>query len=113
MGGGRDYFLPKGTGGGKRTDGKDVIGAFAAKGYQVVDDPATLRVAKGPRLLALFADDDMDLEIDRDPKQEPSTAEMAGGRAARALGRTTRTVSCCSSKTKTSTRPDTATMPRR
>jgi alkaline phosphatase len=32
MGGGRDYFLPKGTGGGKRTDGRDVIAAFGAKG---------------------------------------------------------------------------------
>lgn len=77
MGGGRDYFLPKGTGGGKRTDGKDVIAAFAAKGYQVVQDTAALLATAGPRVLALFADDDMDFEIDRDPKQEPSTAEMA------------------------------------
>lgn len=77
MGGGRDFFLPKGKGGGKRNDGKDMIAAFAAKGYQVVQDPVALRTAKGPRLLALFSDDDMDLEIDRDPKEEPSTAEMA------------------------------------
>ena len=77
MGGGRDFFLPKGTGGGKRTDGQDVISAFASKGYQIVKDPAALRAATGPRLLALFSDDDMDFEIDRDPKQEPSTAEMA------------------------------------
>ena len=77
MGGGRDYFLPKGKPGGKRTDGKDVIAAFADKGYQVVQDPAALKAAAGPRLLALFSDDDMELEIDRDPKQEPSTAEMA------------------------------------
>ena len=77
MGGGRDYFLPKGKAGGKRSDGKDVIAAFAAKGYQVVQDPAALRTAAGPRLLALFADEDMDFEIDRDPKQEPSNAEMA------------------------------------
>jgi alkaline phosphatase len=77
MGGGRDFFLPKGQGAGKRDDGKDIVSAFAAKGYQVVQDPAALKSATGPRLLALFADEDMDLEIDRDPKQEPSTAEMA------------------------------------
>jgi alkaline phosphatase len=77
MGGGRDYFLPKGQGGGKRNDGKDVVAAFAAKGYQVVNDSAALKTAAGPRLLGLFADEDMDLEIDRDAKQEPSTAEMA------------------------------------
>jgi alkaline phosphatase len=77
MGGGRDYFLPKGKGGGKRGDGNDIIAAFAGKGYQVVQDPVALKSASGARLLALFSDDDMDLEIDRDPKQEPSTAEMA------------------------------------
>ncbi|HUP94897.1 MAG TPA: alkaline phosphatase [Burkholderiales bacterium] len=77
MGGGRDFFLPKGKPGGKRADGQDVIAAFAVKGYQVVQDPAALKTAAGRRLLALFSDDDMDLEIDRDPKQEPSTAEMA------------------------------------
>ena len=77
MGGGRDYFLPKGKGGGKRSDGRDIVAAFATKGFEVVQDPTSLKNAKGPRLLALFADDDMDLEIDRDPRQEPSTAEMA------------------------------------
>ena len=77
MGGGRDFFLPKGKPGGKRDDGKDIVSAFASKGYQVVSDPKSLSAATGPRLLALFSDDDMDLEIDRNPKQEPSTAEMA------------------------------------
>ena len=77
IGGGRDFFLPKGNGGGKRTDGRDMLAAFAAKGYQVVQDPAALRTASGPKLLALFADEDLAFEIDRDPKQEPSTAEMA------------------------------------
>lgn len=77
MGGGRDYFLPKGAGGGKRSDGRDVEAAFAAKGYQVVRTPAELEKAAGPRLLGLFADEDMDHEIDRDPKEEPSYAQMA------------------------------------
>jgi alkaline phosphatase len=77
LGGGRDFFLPKERKGGKRSDGKDMIAAFSARGYQVVQDPEALRTARGPRLLGLFADDSMDFEIDRDPKQEPSTADMA------------------------------------
>ncbi len=49
----------------------------ATKGWQVVRNSAELRAASGARLLGLFADDDMDFEIDRDAAQEPSTAEMA------------------------------------
>jgi alkaline phosphatase len=77
MGGGRDYFIPKGQPGSSRKDGRNVLGEFAAKGYQLVDDPARLRDAGGPRLLALFADGDMDSEIDRNPKNQPSSGEMA------------------------------------
>jgi alkaline phosphatase len=84
MGGGRDFFLPKGTRGGKRTDGKDVIAAFAAKGYQVVQDAAQLRKAGKTRLLGLFADEDLDFEIDRNT-DEPSTADMMSA-ALRVLG---------------------------
>ena len=75
MGGGRDFFLPKGTGGGVRTDGKDVIAAFAAKGYQVVQDANALRKAGKTRLLGLFSDEDLDFEIDRNAN-EPTTADM-------------------------------------
>jgi alkaline phosphatase len=85
MGGGAEYFLPKGVDVGKRTDGKDVIAAFRAKGHQVVRTPVELTAAAGPKLLALFSDDDMDFEIDRDPKAEPTTAEMATA-ALKALG---------------------------
>jgi alkaline phosphatase len=77
MGGGRGYFLPQSATGGRRSDGTDVVARFAARGYEVVSDPAGLRSAKGPRLLALFAAGDMDFEIDRDPRREPSMAEMA------------------------------------
>ena len=77
LGGGSDYFLPEGVPGGKRKDGKDVIGAFSAKGYQVVRDTAELNAATGARLLGLFAEKYMNLELDRDPAKEPSTAEMA------------------------------------
>ena len=77
MGGGADYFLPAGVPEGKRKDGKDLIAAFRAKGYQVVRNTAELRAASGLKLLGLFADDDMDFELDRDAVKEPTTAEMA------------------------------------
>ncbi len=77
LGGGADYFLPAGTPGGKRKDGKDLIAAFRAKGHQVARNTAELKAAGGARLLGLFADEDMDFELDRDPAREPSTAEMA------------------------------------
>ncbi|MGH8642767.1 MAG: alkaline phosphatase [Burkholderiales bacterium] len=77
LGGGADYFLPTGTPGGKRKDGKDIIAAFRAKGHQVARNSAELKAATGARVLGLFADEDMDFELDRDPAREPSTAEMA------------------------------------
>ncbi len=77
LGGGADYFLPIGTPGGKRKDGKDIIAAFRAKGHQIARNTAELKAASGARLLGLFADEDMDFELDRDPAQEPTTAEMA------------------------------------
>ncbi len=84
MGGGADFFLPAGAPGGKRKDGKDIIAAFRAKGHQVARSSAELKAAAGPRVLGLFSDADMDFEIDRNPAQEPSTAEMAAA-ALRAL----------------------------
>ena len=77
LGGGAEYFLPATMPGGKRKDGKDVIAAFRSKGWQVVRNTAELKAASGARLLGLFADDDMDFEIDRDAAKEPTTAEMA------------------------------------
>jgi alkaline phosphatase len=77
LGGGADYFLPAGTPGGKRKDGKDIIAAFRSKGHDVVRNTAQLKAAAGAKLLGLFADGDMDFELDRDAAKEPSTAEMA------------------------------------
>jgi alkaline phosphatase len=84
MGGGAEYFLPT-TAGGKRNDGRDVIAAFRAKGYAVARSTAELAAVSGPRFLALFSDDDLDFEIERDPAREPTTAEMATA-ALKALG---------------------------
>ncbi|MGH8665938.1 MAG: alkaline phosphatase [Burkholderiales bacterium] len=74
LGGGAEYFLPAPAG--KRKDGQDLIAAFRAKGHQVVRNSAELGAASGPRLLGLFADQDMAFELDRDPAREPTTAEM-------------------------------------
>jgi len=76
MGGGADYFMPAGTAGSKRKDGKDMIAAFRAKGHAVARNTAELKSATGAKLLGLFAHDDMDFELDRDPAREPTTAEM-------------------------------------
>ena len=84
LGGGADYFLPVGVPGGKRKDGRDVVAAFRAKGYQIATNTAELKAAPGAKLVGLFADEDMDLELDRDPAKEPTTAEMAAA-ALRAL----------------------------
>jgi alkaline phosphatase len=74
LGGGADFFLPPPTG--KRKDGLDMIAAFRAKGHQVVRNTAELNAAASARLLGLFAGEEMGFEIDRDPAQEPTTAEM-------------------------------------
>jgi len=58
IGAGAEYFLPNGVPGGKRTDDRDLLRAFAAKGYQVVRSARALGEAKGERLLALFPEDD-------------------------------------------------------
>ena len=85
MGGGADYFLPDTADGGKRKDGRDIIAAFRAKGYATARNTAEMAAASAPKLLALFATDDMDFELDRDPTREPTTAEMAAA-ALKALG---------------------------
>jgi alkaline phosphatase len=75
LGGGADFFLPAGAGG-KRKDGKDIIAAFRGKGWQVVSDTAELKAATGTKLLGLFADEDMDFDIESDRSKEPTLAEM-------------------------------------
>ena len=76
MGGGAEYFLPKGVEGGKRLDGKNMIQLFASKGYQIARQPEDLNTLRGNRLLGLFANEDLDFEIDRDPREQPSLAQM-------------------------------------
>jgi alkaline phosphatase len=76
LGGGRDYFLPKGQGGGQRKDEVDLIKLFVSKGYQYVSDKSELERVKQGKVLGLFSLQDMSFEIDRDKKTEPSIYDM-------------------------------------
>ena len=75
VGGGTDYFLPKDKGG-KRQDGKDVIEVFRGKGYQVVTSPSQMTQIRSGRLVGLFAPEDIDFEMDRNPQEQPSLSQM-------------------------------------
>ena len=76
LGGGSNYFLPTTQAGGKRKDGKNMIEQFQAQGYQYVSTPDELEKSNASKLLGLFASEDMDYEIDRNPKETPSLVEM-------------------------------------
>ena len=89
LGGGSNYFLPNNYKGGKRIDGINVVEAFKSKGYQYIDNPVDLDKASGNKLLGLFANEDIDYEIDRNPQEMPSLAGMlsAGLKALNSKGR--------------------------
>ncbi|MCI0370253.1 MAG: alkaline phosphatase [candidate division NC10 bacterium] len=76
LGGGRDFFLPTGTGEGNRKDGKDLIAAFRGQGYSYAATLPELKAATAKKLLGLFAWGGMAFEIDRDPAVEPSIRDM-------------------------------------
>lgn len=76
MGGGSNFFLPNTVLGGKRQDGKNVIEAFQGKGYQYINKPEQLNQIKPSKLLGLFADEDLDYEIDRNAQETPNLAQM-------------------------------------
>ena len=76
MGGGSNYFLPVTQAGGKRKDGKNMIEEFQSKGYRYLSTPEELYQSNSSKLLGLFASEDMDYEIDRNPKEMPSLASM-------------------------------------
>jgi alkaline phosphatase len=76
MGGGSNYFLPTTLPGGKRQDGKNVIEAFQAKGYQYINEPGQLKQIQSSKLLGLFADEDLAYEIDRNVQDTPALSQM-------------------------------------
>ena len=76
LGGGREYFLPKGQPGSVRDDDKDMVEAFTKKGYRYVTTKTELEPLSRGKVLGLFSKRDMSLEIDRDKNTEPSVRDM-------------------------------------
>jgi alkaline phosphatase len=76
MGGGADFFLPNTAKGGKRVDGKNIIQAFQDRGFQYIYSPDDLSNLSKPKVLGLFANEDIDYEIERNPKEAPSLSQM-------------------------------------
>jgi alkaline phosphatase len=77
FGGGAQYFQSAANGG-KRTDGRDLLAELQAHGYRVAQDTAglnTLAPSNQPAI-ALFAQDDLAYDAERDPAKQPSLAEM-------------------------------------
>lgn len=75
FGGGLDYFLPLDAEG-RREDGRNLLTEAEAAGYQVVRNREGFDAVDQAPVLGLFAGSHMDYEIDRDPAQQPSLAEM-------------------------------------
>ncbi|HMB93663.1 MAG TPA: alkaline phosphatase [Rhodothermales bacterium] len=75
LGGGLGYFLPLDAGG-WREDGRNLLTEAEKAGYQVVQDRAGFDATTQAPVLGLFANSHMDYEIDRDPAEQPSLAEM-------------------------------------
>ena len=77
VGGGAQYFKPA-AGGGKRLDGRDLLAELQARGYRTAFDAASF-AALAPSAqpaIALFAQDDLAYDAERDPARQPSLAEM-------------------------------------
>ncbi len=78
LGGGRQFFIPA-KDGGKRSDGRDLIGEMKANNYAFASNSSELDAidgAKTERLLGLFTPSHMSYDLDRNPAKEPSLADM-------------------------------------
>ena len=78
LGGGKQFFVPL-KDGGKRSDGRDLIGEMKAKNYTFASNNSefnAIDASKTERLFGLFTPSHMSYDLDRDPTKEPSLAEM-------------------------------------
>jgi alkaline phosphatase len=71
LGGGRRYLDPS-----ARKDKEDLVKILRDKGYTYVTDRSSLLAAKPGKLWGAFAETGMERDLDRDPRVEPSLAEM-------------------------------------
>lgn len=75
LGGGRRHFLPT-SNGGERSDGRHLVAEAQTNGYQYVANRDQLNQVTASPVLGLFSSSHMSYEIDRDPAEQPSFAEM-------------------------------------
>jgi len=75
LGGGRRHFLPSADGG-QRDDGRDLTAEAQRNGYQYVANRDELSAISEAPVLGLFSASHMNYEIDRNPAEQPSLAEM-------------------------------------
>jgi alkaline phosphatase len=71
LGGGSQQFLPQSTPGAKRTDERNLIEEFKAKGYVFAGNRAELASANGDKVLGLFNLDNMNVYLDREVLRAP------------------------------------------
>ena len=71
LGGGRRYLDPA-----ARKDKEDLVKVLRDRGYSYVTDRASLLATKPSKLWGAFAATGMERDLDRDPRVEPSLAEM-------------------------------------
>ncbi|MBD8530809.1 MULTISPECIES: alkaline phosphatase [unclassified Massilia] len=77
FGGGAQQFTPLDAGG-KRADGRNLLGELQAKGWRVAANTAQLQALapNGQPAIGLFAPNHFKYEAARDPAQQPALAEM-------------------------------------
>ena len=74
-GGGKRFFLPEEEGG-SRKDGRNLLAFADSLGYNVAQNRSEYEAFDELPILALFSNDHMAYEIDRDPSTQPSLSEM-------------------------------------
>ena len=73
LGGGSRHFLPMTTPGSKRTDERNLVEEFKAKGYAFAGDRAGMKRAAGDKILGLFQLDNLDVYLDREMLRDAKT----------------------------------------
>lgn len=73
LGGGSRHFLPKSTPGSKRTDERNLVEEFKAKGYAFAGDRAEMKKAGGDKILGLFQLDNLNVYLDREMLKDAKT----------------------------------------
>lgn len=76
FGGGAALMKPTGKGDGDRKDGLDLTQALKAQGYEYVTSKSGMDQSKASKIWGLFQPWNLDADFDRDPKKQPSLAEM-------------------------------------